>query len=76
MTHGISEIEDHELFQARQHVRFLLGGDGGYAPGSFTTHLINAMVSADPINFAKLRTQFPKLAQAVQEYQKGELTDA
>lgn len=58
--------ESREYHQARMHVKFMLTGTEGYRPGSFTQAMITALMHADPINFAKLRTVFPELAQAVE----------
>lgn len=34
-------------------------GLGGYLAGSFTTHLIDAIAAADPVNIAKLSLGYP-----------------
>jgi hypothetical protein len=47
------------------HVLFHFGHDGGYQAGSFTTHLIVAIDSADPSNKARLAAGFPEYVAAV-----------
>lgn len=40
-------------------------GHGGYQPGIFTQHLINALTTADPINKTKLGDAYPDYIAAV-----------
>lgn len=56
--------EQIELEDAR-HVLFHFGRPGGYQAGSFTTHLLHALSSADPAHFARLAAAYPSLAAAV-----------
>jgi len=50
---------------AAAHVLFHYGHDGGYQAGSFTTHLITAIDSADVSNKARLTLGFPEYVAAV-----------
>ncbi|MFI9344988.1 hypothetical protein ACIG0D_27535 [Streptomyces sp. NPDC052773] len=47
------------------HVLFHYGLDGGYQAGSFTTHILNAMGTADPANLDRLALGFPEYVAAV-----------
>ncbi len=67
----VEEVSD-QLHEARMHVKYIYG-DGGWKPGSFTTNLIQAVMVADPINRAILRTVYPEIVQAVEEFQSGKL---
>ncbi|WP_052808710.1 hypothetical protein [Streptomyces cyaneogriseus] len=50
---------------AAAHVLFHYGHHGGYQAGSFTTHLIAAIDSADPSNKARLTLGFPEYVAAI-----------
>ncbi|HCA85492.1 MAG TPA: hypothetical protein DEQ61_08365 [Streptomyces sp.] len=51
--------------ETARHVLWQYGADGGYAPGTFTQHLLSAFATADLINKAKLGIVFPELGAAV-----------
>lgn len=57
MNHAITpEVANHVLAHF---------GQGGYQAGSFTTHLLAALVTADEENFFKLSAAFPGYGAAV-----------
>lgn len=45
--------------ECARHLIHYYGGEGGWEPGSFTFHLIRALVSADNLNKYKLLAAFP-----------------
>lgn len=47
------------------HVLSHYGHEGGYQAGSFTTALLTAMGTADPVNLFRLSVGFPEYAAAV-----------
>lgn len=64
---------EDRIYEARQQVKSVFVGDQGCKPGTFNEHIIKALIHADHKNFEKLRTVFPELAQAVEEFQEGRL---
>ena len=46
---------------------------GGFAPGSFFHHVIQAPLRADAKHFSRLAIAFPEHAEAVLAWRKGEL---
>lgn len=55
-THIPTEIANHVLFHF---------GQGGYQPGSFTTHLLCAFAASDEENFFRLAAAYPEYGAAV-----------
>jgi hypothetical protein len=53
------------------HVLYVMNGQEGMEPGSFTTSLITTIAKADPINKAKLAKGFPGYVTAVDLYQNA-----
>lgn len=60
---ALSHIDDIGIDVANHVLEFF--GHGGYAPGSNRTHVLNALVTADPSTFRALSTAFPDYAAAV-----------
>lgn len=46
--------------KAARHLLYMYNLPGGYRPGSFTTHLIIALQSADPQNKERVLRAFPE----------------
>jgi hypothetical protein len=57
----ISELTEEDVM----HVLYYYNA-GGYRAGSFTTHLIEALDSADNINMARMKAAYPSLVKCVQ----------
>lgn len=49
-----------------QHVLHHFGRTGGRTPGTFTSHLMAAIASADHNEFSRLATLYPELATAIE----------
>lgn len=47
----------------------------GGSTGTFFTRLMEAFGHADSDNYARLRAGFPEVAQAIEEWNRGELND-
>lgn len=61
----------HTITQAdAQHVLWVLSTEGGVAPGSFTTKLIEAALIADTGNLERLERGFEGLISAVRAYKE------
>lgn len=60
-----------ELTVPEMHVLGYFGMKGGRKAGSFTNHLIAALLVADYSNLAKLSKVFPEEAEAVRRWQLG-----
>lgn len=57
---GVSEAD---ALHAAREVLWMLGDQRlGWRPGSFITHVLNAMGAADPVNMVRLRLAFPEYA--------------
>ena len=65
--------ESAEVKRHYEHLRWVLtDGGAGIAPGSFTTHLLRALLTADRTNFLRLKSLFPAEARAVELWRHGE----
>lgn len=54
-----------------EEVRFVLVGQGGFQPGSFSESLIHTFARADAFNFARLSSAFPDYGRAIDAYKAG-----
>lgn len=51
--------------EVARHVLWQFDADGGWQPGSFTQHLMNALCAADVVNFHQIQAAYPDYGAAV-----------
>jgi hypothetical protein len=67
---SVKSMSDIPLREARQYVYNTASvlGSKGWKPGSFTKHLIKAVLNADRQNYAKIKQVFPVVVWGVETF--------